>query len=155
MFTILQKRTLSRGVEVAFSLGAVVSIAGLALVRGASAASSCSWSIVSSPNTGMRFNILRSVAVVAANDVWAVGSATRNEENPGQTLIEHWNGTAWAIVPSPRVAASSLDGVAENSSTDVWAVGQAGGKTLTEHWNGRRWQVIPSPSKPVVNGQRQ
>jgi hypothetical protein len=87
---------------------------------------------------------------VAANDVWAVGLATRNEE-PDQALIERWDGTAWAIIPSPQLTAAALNGVAENSSTDVWAVGEASGKTLTEHWDGRSWQVIASPSKGTVN----
>lgn len=35
------------------------------------------------------------MASISATDAWAVG-----EQNLDQTLIEHWNGTAWQIVPS-------------------------------------------------------
>jgi hypothetical protein len=114
----------------------------------------CSWSIVSSPNTMMPVNVLRAVSAVNATDVWAVGDATPNGESTGQTLIEHWNGTTWTIVRTPPLSgAAALNGVAENSSTDVWAVGEVGDQTLTEHWNGRRWRVVPSPSISTVHGQ--
>lgn len=43
--------------------------------------------------------------------------------------------------------------MAENSSADVWAVGEVGDQTPTEHWDGRGWQVVPSPSKNTVHGQ--
>lgn len=115
--------------------------------------SACSWSIVSSPNSGMPDNTLRGTAVVSANDVWAVGDATSNPPEPGQPLIEHWDGAAWTIVASPPLSdVAGLDGVAANSSNDVWTVGEVADQTLTEHWNGKNWQVVPSPSK-TVNGQ--
>jgi hypothetical protein len=43
------------------------------------------------------------------------------------TLIEHWNGSAWTIVPSPNVGSgnNSLAAVAARSANDVWAVGYA------------------------------
>ena len=60
-----------------------------------------------------------------------------------QTLVEHWNGSAWSVVPSPNVGGSydnALYGVAAVSANDVWAVGHDGdpitGQTLVEHWNG-------------------
>src|SRR5437764_621866 len=55
------------------------------------------WSVVSSPNVGTSSNVLNGVAVVSANDVWAVGYYS------GGTLIEHWDGTSWSVVPSPNV----------------------------------------------------
>ena len=96
----------------------------------------------------MPVNVLRAVSAVNATDVWAVGDATANGQSTGQTLIEHWDGTAWTIVGTPPLSqAAALNGVAENSSADVWAVGEVGDQTLTEHWDGRGWQVVPSPSK--------
>ncbi|HEU5374267.1 MAG TPA: hypothetical protein VFV38_02420 [Ktedonobacteraceae bacterium] len=104
-----------------------------------------SWSVVTSPNPGSGGNELFSVAAVSARDVWAVGfSATSTGEQT--TLIEHWNGAQWRVVPSPSSnAVEVLSGVAAVSASDVWAVGTSniGTQTLIEHWNGKNWQVVP------------
>jgi len=70
-----------------------------------------------------------------------------------QTLIEHWNGSTWSIVPSPNAGdGGELKAVAAVSASDVWAVGNSLGpgngvkKTLVEHWDGSAWSVVPSPS---------
>ena len=69
-----------------------------------------------------------------------------------QTLVEHWNGTAWTVVPSPNPGtnANFLNGVAAVSANDVWAVGYyyngSTDQTLVEHWNGTAWSVVPSPN---------
>jgi len=70
-----------------------------------------------------------------------------------KTLIEHWNGTKWAQLPSPnppKVSGDiSLFGVAGTSASNVWAVGEYASaghyKTLIEHWNGRAWKLMTSP----------
>ena len=93
-------------------------------------------------------NGLVGVDVLSANDVWAVGSGCY-----GYTLVIHWDGAAWSLVPSPNPFPSGtneLKGVAAVSPTDVWAVGAASGPTtalvsLIEHWDGSRWSVMPSP----------
>jgi len=85
---------------------------------------------------------LNGVAVVSANDVWAVGSWG---QNGGRGLIEHWDGTNWsvaAVLPQGTL----LIGVAAQSSNDIWAVGQNVTQTLVEHWNGRQWVAVPSPN---------
>ena len=51
---------------------------------------------VPSPNIGTDSNLLQGVSALSSNNVWAVGYAG----NPAQTLIEHWNGTVWSVVPS-------------------------------------------------------
>src|SRR5260221_7788547 len=99
------------------------------------------WSLVQSPSTGSLYNTLTGVAVISANDVWAVGWQANG--GPSHTLIEHWNGTQWSVVPSPSPASvnNELFGVAAVSATDIWAVGfitniTATGpldQTLTEH----------------------
>jgi hypothetical protein len=88
------------------------------------------------------------VATVSTNDVWAVGYTYSI-----QTLIEHWNGTQWSIVPSPSPGTKDnrLTGVTAISTDDIWAVGyEAGGnsatQTLTEHWDGTQWSVVSSPN---------
>ena len=61
---------------------------------------------------------------VSASDCWAVGYLW-----PGstyQTLIEQWDGSAWAIVASPNTSSTHtnvLQGVTCVSAADCWAVG--------------------------------
>ncbi len=109
------------------------------------------WSVVPSPNVGIFHNILNGVAAVSANDVWAVGYYVDNS-NAQHTLFEHWDGTAWLVVPSPSPGTSEnyLSRIAAVSANDVWAVGlyctNTGCQTLTEHWNGSMWSVVSSPN---------
>ncbi len=114
------------------------------------------WSVVPAPNpNGAQAAGLSSVAALSPSDVWAVGSFTVPESGTAaSTLTEHWDGSAWAIVPSPNVDVygSFLRGVAAAGTGDVWAVGyyeNAGlrGKTLVERWDGEAWAVVDSPNK--------
>ncbi len=71
---------------------------------------------------------LYSVSATSPTDMWAVGWTGGDATTDGQqTLIEHWNGTAWTRVPSPNPADAGnfLHGVAATSPADAWAVGQA------------------------------
>jgi len=119
------------------------------------------WSIVLSPNGGSAgsSNTLEGVATVSTNNVWAVGFI--GGFNEGQTLIEHWTGAAWTIVPSPSPDPSDvLNSVAVVSANDIWAVGSFtnynnpnnsyGG--LIEHWNGTTWSVVSNPSTQGLSG---
>jgi hypothetical protein len=93
---------------------------------------------------------LNSVAAVAPNDVWAVGTY---QQYPGSgAFMEHWDGTSWSLVSSasyPGVS-SQLSGVSARSASDIWAVGSylpqgqgAYARTLAMHWNGSAWSVVP------------
>jgi hypothetical protein len=88
---------------------------------------------------------LAGVAATSATSAWAVGIGGPNGI---QTAIEHWNGSAWKVVPSP-VKVGNLDAVAATSPSNAWAVGFSGtsnsSKALTEHWNGRAWRLVHSP----------
>ena len=67
------------------------------------------------------------------------------------TLIEHWEGTAWTVVPSPSPGtdASFLFGVRAATPTSIWAVGEVNNSgavtALVLHWNGATWaqQKLP------------
>jgi S-layer homology domain len=89
------------------------------------------------------------VAALAPNDVWAVGYAEYSGAE--QTLIEHWNGSAWSVVPSlgPGSHDNRLVAVAVRAANDVWAVGYYGdgsnNRTLILHWDGSAWSMVPSP----------
>jgi hypothetical protein len=112
------------------------------------------WTLVPSPvPAGSRSapvigSQLYSVAASSPRDVWAVGEIDIQSAGAStRPLIEHWNGTAWALVPSPAIhSAGTLMGVSASAPDSAWAVGgRAGGAGLTEHWNGRSWTVAPSP----------
>ena len=114
------------------------------------------WNIAPTANVGAGNNFLSKVAVVAPNDVWAVGIRATN--NGQQTLVEHWNGAVWSVVPSPNAGLDdSLDGVAVVASNDIWAAGRThvGGadQTLIEHWNGTAWSLVPSPNPSAPSAQ--
>lgn len=139
----------------------VVVMGGLFLrptfAHGAAASStSCGkgWSVVSSPNRSNYFgNELSSVAAISANDVWAVGTSWQRFEvisDVDYSLIEHWNGTAWSIVPDASPTNTDLNGVAGVATSDVWAVGlvytSQTQNAIIEHWNGTAWSLVPTPA---------
>jgi hypothetical protein len=119
------------------------------------------WSIVPSPNTNKRLNTLNGVAALSPSDAWAVGSAHSGDLPDQTTLVLHWNGTSWGIVPSPSPGTgghNELFAVAANAPNDIWAVGSLTNsgnyaQTLIEHWDGTSWSVIPSPNVPGVNNE--
>src|SRR5436309_1238371 len=122
----------------------VVTAVLLALLPAPTVARAAAWSVVQSPYASPGNNELHAVASVSANDVWAVGTSENNLGN-SQTLILHWDGTAWSIVPSPTtgMVEGNLLGVGAVSTNDVWAVGsflptKGGGQALIEHWNGHK-----------------
>jgi len=88
-------------------------------------ASADNWQIIASPNGSRQVNELHSVSALAENDVWAVGVSYNTERTLGSTLIEHWNGSRWSVVPSPNPSSfvNKLNAVAAVSPNDVWAVG--------------------------------
>ncbi len=117
------------------------------------------WSIVPSPNgavPGEGDNGLNDVAVVTANDVWAVGYSINLGPSKERALIEHWDGSSWRIVPTPDTngvdtVLSSLTAISPN---DIWAVGRSGAQALALHWDGTLWAIVPTPdiSGSSLNG---
>jgi hypothetical protein len=111
---------------------------------------------------------LAGVKTFSATSAWAVGSYSASGAPFGRTLIEHWNGTAWSVVPSPNPdpqvnLLSDVDGAAAN---DVWAIGNLGndgyGGTVAGivlRWNGTSWRQVTVPGatsdatlrQPVLN----
>jgi len=90
-------------------------------------------------------------SALSPSDVWLVGDQ-EGSNGRFETLAEHWNGSAWSVVPAPDPGSSGnhLYGVDAVAPNDVWAVGQQlGAKSpdqgLVEHWNGRTWSVVNSP----------
>jgi hypothetical protein len=85
------------------------------------------WTQVPSPNvSGASQNILDAMRATSATDAWAVGDF-RNGNNVSQTLILHWDGSAWQRVTTPGLGGPVIDdtltGIGASSAGDVWAVG--------------------------------
>ncbi len=131
------------------------------------------WKVVASPEPpGSIASYLSAVSCTVESNCVAVGTK-RYPHRKGDfyggpreyTLIEHWNGSSWAIVRSlnpPGPPADGLTGVACMSAADCTAVG-AGGRltppgsadgasTLVEHWNGSAWSIVRSPSPSANSG---
>src|SRR5262249_47277761 len=71
--------------------------------------------------------------------------------NPASILIEHWDGSRWAVVSGPDLTGGPrLNAVTALARDDAWAVGQTGARAessdpLFVHWDGQAWTVAPSP----------
>jgi hypothetical protein len=113
------------------------------------------WSQVPSPNPGTQSNgQLNGVSAASPTSVLAVGSycasACGLQAAQEATLGMHWDGTAWALTPtpSPHQARPELAGVSALSAANAWAVGSYAitTQTLIAHWNGTAWSRVPSPN---------
>jgi hypothetical protein len=129
------------------------------------------WSVKSSSNpagsSGGSF--LNRVSCSAANACKAAGFF-RDSSFVGETLTEAWNGTSWALKPSPSPLAQllpdELTGVSCTSASSCVAVGvtqrlpssiSVPGAPLAEVWNGSKWAIKPTPTPsgttdPYLNG---
>jgi hypothetical protein len=125
------------------------------------------WMVVPSPSPpaapGRRpYAILRTVTAISPTDVWAAGYSGGVRSPVTRTLIEHWDGRRWTIVPSPNVRSPDgvindiLFSVSGSRRDDVWAVGSwgsvpggYGGKgdhALALRWDGRSWSRVATPA---------
>jgi hypothetical protein len=128
------------------------------------------WSKVTSPNPGTVIggqaeNVLSGVSATSSADAWAVGYYCSGCGNlASQTMILHWNGTAWSQVasPDPSTGFNFLQGVSATSASDAWAVGDYCSsacsstplyKTLILHWNGSSWSRVASPNAGTQSDQ--
>jgi hypothetical protein len=117
------------------------------------------WSAVPAPGLGPeRSGTLAGIVVLAADDIWAVGSyeldGSRSEIV--QPLLMHWEGSAWAAVAGDpaiqqQYLSARLNAVSGTGGEDVWAVGSATRDgvvtdTFVQRWDGENWRMVDSPS---------
>lgn len=112
------------------------------------------WHVVPSPNIGLYANYLNRVAAIAADNVWAVGDYVQTARGGRRTLVEHYDGATWRVVPSPSPGTGDVLGhiTAVPGTNQLWAVGNDADatihadRTLVEHYDGTMWRVVPSPN---------
>jgi hypothetical protein len=136
------------------------------------------WAGTPSPNPGFGANfptgsdVLSAVDATSSTDAWAAGDIGLGPFQGAATLIEHWNGSTWSVVPSPNHVQPSLDfynilsDVSATSPTSAYAAGWDGDNfgegnpndfgddafPLAEHWDGSKWTELPRPT--VGNGAK-
>lgn len=106
------------------------------------------WSVSPMAQPSQGTASISAVTALSASNAWAVGT------NGGSTLIEHWTGSGWSVVPSPTPGADpSLTGVAARGPSDVYAVGSSlpsinGGvvQGIILRWNGSSWLADTDPT---------
>jgi len=102
---------------------------------------------------GDQTNLLAAYAP-ARNNLWSVGFFQVASGVETVPVIDHFNGTTWTIVRSPRPDFSVLSGIAGTSASDIWATGRQfhHGRAISiiEHYDGRQWTRMTSPS-PVTD----
>ena len=95
------------------------------------------WIAVSAPQPGTQ-HILRGVASLNANDVWAAG-AYDNASLVTVPFFLRWNGSTWALAPA--AGSGSGEDLATISATEIITTGY-GGPWI---WNGSTWtqEIVP------------
>jgi hypothetical protein len=109
------------------------------------------WTRVASPSPVTDYIDFGAIKALSPRDVWAAGDYV-NAKGVFRTLIEHYNGRSWTIVPSPDIGRGDnyLSGIAALGPRNVWAVGRArvGSRfvPLAVHWNGHAWSARTLPA---------
>jgi hypothetical protein len=115
------------------------------------------WTRVFVPQPAGQQATLAGVDDLSPGNAWAVGTSG------GLTLIEHWNGRRWSIVPSANPASGTgdsdtLTSISGTGPDDLWAAGFDNNSLantislLFEHWNGTKWTAAASPT-PLRSAQ--
>lgn len=128
-----------------------------------------SWQIVETPSPEAfpgagPDTSLRAVEAIATDDVWA-GGTQKALHSVGswvgfQTLMMHWDGSQWSIVPTPETPAggtgASIAAIDALATDAVWAAGfrvapelvAVARVPLVLFWDGSSWTEQPTP--PLV-----
>jgi hypothetical protein len=121
------------------------------------------WSVVTTPNGNPTGSPLSAISATSPNDIWVVGDRVA-PNLPVKTLTMHFNGTSWAVVPSPNPNTNStfdqnvLTSVKAIAPNDVIAVGftldfaNQRRLVLVEHWDGTKWSIVKAPNESTSVG---
>jgi hypothetical protein len=95
----------------------------------------------------------------STNDVWAVGEVIKTDPSAGHvdnSLVMHWNGATWSVVPSPDSRGEGYLKDVDATAAGVWAVGTAmksptsSESMLIKKWTGTSMADQPAEGFPVV-----
>ena len=106
-------------------VGSTLNTTTFALIPEAEHFNGTTWSTVQLAQPGGSATI-SAVTAISPTNAWAAGEVT-SATSPvgGGTLIEHWNGASWSVVPSPTPGFEpEISGIAARSASDVIAVGE-------------------------------
>jgi hypothetical protein len=111
------------------------------------------WNVIPTPKLNTNDNAaFNGVLALATDNVYAVGYQPATN-GAVETLIEHWDGSVWTVVPSPNGnnTGNVLTSISATSPNDIWAVGDqtAPGievRTLALHFDGNAWSIVPTPN---------
>ena len=124
------------------------------------------WSVVSTPaEPSPDGGYLNGLTCVDDNNCWASGATTDTTGMASGVLMEHWDGSAWSLVPTatPEGATGGiLSSVSCVAASQCWAVGSSGSfgggggsgfrpSSFIENWNGSQWSIDPSPSVTALS----
>lgn len=128
------------------------------------------WALSTTPFQGPASgeDVLNGVDCTAPSSCVAVGYFD-NSSGHSETLVEHWDGTRWSVVPSPNRGPASafassanpthdlLEAVACTSPSSCTAVGisvnsSGDEQSLAERWDGHQWALVPSPAAGPASG---
>jgi hypothetical protein len=113
------------------------------------------WAAIKTPSPGCGW--LSSVAALPGNKAWAVGYQT-NSSGITHTLTEYYNGSAWAIEPSPNPGPTAkLSSVTVTPSGTVWAAGvyynsNGDQESLLLQRTGSTWTPVTAPGLASLQG---
>ncbi|WP_433379101.1 hypothetical protein ACQPZX_12880 [Actinoplanes sp. CA-142083] len=112
------------------------------------------WVTTPTTSPGTRTNFVTGVDGVSGNDVWMAGYSLNLPYGNRfrQSMIQHWNGSAWIQVATPNNGSTFLYDVAAVSASDAWAVGSASnGGAFVIRWNGSAWNTVAAPPLASLN----
>lgn len=137
----------------------------LVLAGAAPAGASTTWRVQYLPRPAPTFmGILLGVSCPAPGDCTAVGYSDADRTSAEAPLAEQWNGSHWAIEPTPSASTgppgiNRFTAVSCVLASDCTAFGTGHSATvfdtpLVEHWDGASWtvQAIPVPVHSTAAG---
>lgn len=134
-------------------LTALAAAVALAAAWPGAASASTAWTFEATPlPAGGTQGTLSAVSCRFASNCTAAGDYITSS-GAHETLAEHWNGSTWAVQPTPDpsgATGSYLTGVSCGSATTCTAVGyyldsSGSNQPLAEHWDGTAWAIQATP----------
>lgn len=140
---------------VALGVAAVVLIGGRAKQPFARSSTAAKVTVLSPSGSPIHvLGVLDALSCPTSTSCWAVGArlAPKGRSSVAEpfgepaTLIEHWSGGHWQVVPSPSLGDfAPLTAVSCPTSMECVAGGQQGGDfggSYTETWSGHTWRLL-------------